>query len=154
MIKGAYATIPAADEETGQDDSGAGNGSSEGSDENGDEESGSDSGGSSENDSGNEGTSVFQSWKYENVEYGYVFNAAYYLSKYADLKKAFGTDEQKAFRHFIKHGMKEGRQASADFNVYVYKDRYADLKKAYGDNLEKYYIHYCKHGYQEKRIAK
>ena len=88
------------------------------------------------------------------MEYAYVFNAAYYLAKYPDLKKAYGSDEQKAFSHFIRHGMKEGRQASADFNVAVYKARYADLRAAYGDALEKYYIHYCRHGYQEKRIAK
>lgn len=93
--------------------------------------------------------------KYINagLDYALVFNPTYYANKYADLKKAFGSDEKKLFKHFIDYGMIEGRQASSNFNVRAYKDNYEDLRKAFGDNLPKYYRHYIEFGYAEKRKA-
>ena len=165
VLKGAYAVVPEKTEEipessgSGNDGSGTAGGESSGNNDaadtgNSGNNDTSDTGNSGNNDSSDTGSTVIKSWKYQNVEYAYVFDAAYYLAKYPDLKKAYGTDEQKAFNHFIKHGMKECRQASANFNVIVYQARYADLRAAFGNNMEKYYIHYCKHGYQENRIAK
>ena len=40
------------------------------------------------------------------------FNAKNYLSKYKDLQAAFGTDEAAAKRHFLKHGLDEGRDST------------------------------------------
>ena len=40
------------------------------------------------------------------------FNAKNYLSKYKDLQAAFGTDEAAAKRHFMKHGLDEGRDST------------------------------------------
>jgi len=93
--------------------------------------------------------------KYVNagLNYSLVFNPTYYSNKYADLKKAFGSDEKKLFKHFIDYGMIEGRQASSNFNVRAYKNNYEDLRKAFGDNLPKYYRHYIEFGYTEKRKA-
>ena len=74
-------------------------------------------------------------------------------NKYADLKKAFGTDENKLFDHFINFGMKEGRRAISTFNVIAYKNRYVDLQKAFGDDLPSYYRHYIQFGKKEGRSA-
>lgn len=83
-----------------------------------------------------------------------VFNSSYYSARYADLKAAFGTDEKALFNHFIKCGMKEGRQASEEFNVQAYKKRYADLQAAFGDDLKSYYLHYISYGKSEGRNGK
>ena len=41
--------------------------------------------------------------KYVNssIDYGYVFDPVYYSNKYADLKKAFGTNAKALFNHFL-----------------------------------------------------
>ena len=95
------------------------------------------------------GTSI-----YGGIDYSAVYDYSYYISKYPDLKNAFGSDKTKALQHFVNFGMKEGRQASADFNVYYYKNRYADLRKAYGTDLKKYYTHYMNYGKKEGRDGK
>ena len=88
------------------------------------------------------------------VNYASVFNASYYLNRYPDLKATFGSDEIAALRHFVNYGMREGRQASADFSVQVYMARYADLANAFGNNLPEYYYHYISLGESEHRAAR
>ena len=92
-------------------------------------------------------------YKYNGLTYNLVFDANYYTNKYADLKKAFGTDATKLFTHFCQYGMKEGRQAISTFNVNTYKKNYTDLQKAFGSNLPEYYKHYIQYGNKEKRKA-
>ena len=92
-------------------------------------------------------------YEYNGVDYSPVFDPNYYLNKYADLKKAFGTNKEKAFNHFTTYGMKEQRQANAAFNVNYYKANYADLQKAFKDDYPAYYKHYCVYGKKEKRVA-
>ena len=94
---------------------------------------------------------VYEETTYDAEYYAPVFNAEYYLSKYADLKKAYENDTMKALKHFVEHGMQEGRQGTAEFNVYAYKARYADLRSVYGDDLVKYYMHYIRAGKAEGR---
>ena len=53
--------------------------------------------------------------------------------------------------HFVNYGMKEGRQAKADFNAGVYRENYADLQSAYGNDLKSYYLHYMNFGKKEGR---
>ena len=89
----------------------------------------------------------------EEPDYSLVFDAGYYASHHADVQAAFGNDSKALLAHFIKSGMKEGRQASAGFDVQTYRDRYPDLKKAFGNDLEKYYYHYMTKGYKEGRTA-
>lgn len=91
---------------------------------------------------------------WEGVDYKPVYNYTYYRKKYADLRKAFGTDKAAYFKHFCTYGMKECRIASASFNVVKYKNRYSDLRKAFGDDMPKYYEHYCVYGKKEGRNAK
>ena len=90
---------------------------------------------------------------YNGIDYSLVFNPVYYCTKYADLKKAFGTDANKLFTHFCNYGMKEGRQAIGTFNVNTYKSRYIDLQKAFGNDLPSYYKHYIQYGSKEGRSA-
>ena len=73
---------------------------------------------------------------FEGVDYSPVYNYSYYKNKYSDLKKAFGNDKEKYFKHFCEFGMKEQRQASSAFNVKKYKNRYEDLRKAFGNNMK------------------
>ncbi len=87
----------------------------------------------------------------EGLDYSPVFDPVYYAGRYADLKKAFGTDSAALFRHFCTYGMAEGRVACADFNVTAYKNHYADLRNAFGDGLPLYYKHYITYGRNENR---
>ena len=91
---------------------------------------------------------------YNGVDYAPVFNAAFYLNYYSDLKAAFGSDQKAALRHFVECGMKEGRQASSEFNLEIYKANYSDLRKAFGSNKVLYYQHYIAYGKSEGRNAK
>ena len=86
-------------------------------------------------------------------DYSPIFDVNYYMNRYADLKKAFGTDYNAYLTHFIDYGMKEGRQASDTFDINYYKSRYGDLQKAYGNNLKQYYLHFLDYGINEGRVA-
>ena len=86
-------------------------------------------------------------------DYALVYDYNYYINKYSDLKKAYGTNRNAVFNHFLTNGMNEGRQAIASFNVSYYKQNYADLQKAYGNDTKAYYNHYIKYGYNEGRVA-
>ena len=90
---------------------------------------------------------------YNDVDYSAVFYAEYYLNHYPDLKTAFGNDSTKALQHFVEYGMKEGRQASAEFALNIYKSNYEDLAKAFGTNNVLYYWHYMNYGRAEGRNA-
>ena len=89
----------------------------------------------------------------DGLDYTPVFDADYYLKTYPDLKTAFGNSKSKAFQHFVKYGMKEGRQGNAAFNVFSYKYNYPDLQKAFGNDLVKYYQHYIRYGKREGRVT-
>lgn len=90
---------------------------------------------------------------YNGIDYSLVYDYNYYVNKYSDVKKAYGIDDTAVLKHFVVHGMSEGRQASAKFNVKKYKNNYKDLRKAYGNNLKSYYEHYIKFGHTEGRKA-
>lgn len=92
-----------------------------------------------------------QKYIYQDIDYSLVFNPTYYANKYADLKKAFGTNATALFNHFCTYGMKEGRMGCDSFNVNKYKEYYTDLRLAFDNNLPAYYKHYIQFGYKEKR---
>jgi hypothetical protein len=85
--------------------------------------------------------------------YAAVYDYANYSSRYPDLQAAFGDDRAAYFQHFLTYGMKEGRQAKADFSVSVYKAAYSDLRNAFGSDLPAYYEHYITYGQYENRTA-
>ena len=87
------------------------------------------------------------------VDYSDVYDYNFYINKYPDLKKAFGDDENKTLNHFVNFGMKEGRQAKADFNVFAYICKYSDLRNVYRYNYKSYYSHFMRNGKKEGRVA-
>ena len=89
---------------------------------------------------------------YKGVDYAPVYDYNFYMG-HPDLKKAYGNNPTGAFNHFVKYGMKEGRQASPNFNVEIYKANYADLRNAFGNDLPSYYKHYVQFGIKEGRNA-
>lgn len=90
---------------------------------------------------------------YNGVDYAKVYDYNYYISSYPDIKSAFNGDEVQTLDHFVNFGMKEGRQAKANFNVRYYRANYGDLAVIFGNNLPSYYIHYITDGYREGRVA-
>lgn len=90
---------------------------------------------------------------YNGIDYTDVFDADYYLAKYADLKKAFGNDGVSAMAHFVNFGMYELRQANEMFDVKSYKNLYPDLRRAFGNDAKSYYFHYINNGKREGRTA-
>ena len=91
--------------------------------------------------------------QFNGVDYSRVYDFDYYINRYEDLKKAFGNDDVAALKHFIKYGMREGRQAKETFDVFSYKNANQDLRKAFGNDLRKYYEHYMIWGYKERRVS-
>lgn len=91
---------------------------------------------------------------YGGVDYSAVYDYSYYIKKYPWIEKRYGNDPDKVLAHFVRHGMKEGRQASASFNVKYYKNRYVDLRTAFGNDLPAYYMHYINNGKKEGRNGK
>ena len=75
-------------------------------------------------------------------------NAKQYLANYADLQKAFGTDEEKAKQHYKDFGIKEGR---SDIDAKQYLANYTDLQKAFGDDKSAALQHYGQYGKEEGR---
>lgn len=84
-------------------------------------------------------------------QYAAIYDYAYYINTYPDLKKAFGNDRYSALRHFITFGMNEGRRASEAFDPVSYRLQYRDLRAAFGGNWKAYYLHYIQFGAREGR---
>ena len=82
-----------------------------------------------------------------------VFDASYYADSYADLKEAFGYDENALLQHYMTYGLNEGRSASTVFNVAEYRAAYADLEAVFGDDWNAYVNHYYTYGITEGRTA-
>jgi len=87
------------------------------------------------------------------VDYSAVYDYNYYMTKYPDLKKAFGNNDIAALNHFVASGMAEGRQGNANFDVSSYKNAYPDLRAVFGSNLKLYYMHYLSSGKVEGRTS-
>ena len=96
--------------------------------------------------------SPFSTW-YKGTDYQAVYDPIYYMEAYADMQANYSTNGDGLIAHFVNYGMKEGRQAKADFNVVSYKNAYPDLRNCFGNNLSDYYYHYIKTGQQEGRVA-
>lgn len=88
---------------------------------------------------------------YKGVDYSAVYDYNYYVTNNKDIMNAFGGDDILTLEHFVKYGMREGRQASSNFNVHTYANNYADLRAAFGNDLTKYYMHYINNGKNENR---
>lgn len=91
--------------------------------------------------------------KADTSAYRAVFDAEYYYNAYPDVAAAYGKDNNALFRHYLNFGIKEGRNASAEFNLQAYKQRYEDLQTAFGSDLASYCRHYLNCGKAEGRNA-
>ena len=99
-------------------------------------------------------TTLMQVQAADKVDYSVVFDAEYYYNAYADLRSAFGNDQNALLQHFISYGMQEGRRGNAEFDVRAYMQNNADLLNAFGkEDLTSYYLHYIDYGKKEGRIA-
>ena len=78
-----------------------------------------------------------------------IFDSQFYASKYPDVKKAYGTDADALFSHFINNGMKEGRMINANFDPKAYMDAYSDVRTYCNGSYTKAYEHYIKYGRNE-----
>jgi hypothetical protein len=79
-----------------------------------------------------------------------------YLNRYGDLRKAYGTDLEKAKNHWIIYGFKEGRNPYCqptnnltDAEAQCYLNRYANLKDVFGTDLLAANNHWMNYGYKE-----
>ena len=61
-----------------------------------------------------------------------IYDYNYYVSKYEDVRRAFGLNDKAAFDHFLNYGLKEGRIAKADSDISIY-----NKFKPLGANLAK-----------------
>ena len=80
-----------------------------------------------------------------------VYDARFYVDHHQDMTEIYGYNQMLLLKHFIEHGMAEGRQACPEFNVAVYRANYPDLEQAYGNDLIMYYLHYMIYGKAEGR---
>lgn len=98
-----------------------------------------------------EGRQAFSYSFYNGVDYSAVYEKNYYYYKYSDLQRVIGNNPAELIKHFVEHGMSEGRQAKASFNVQQYKILYTDLQRVFGNQLKQYYLHYMNYGKNEGR---
>ena len=80
-----------------------------------------------------------------------VFDAGYYSEAHADLKAAYGNDEEELYNHFVQFGIAEGRQAHPAFDIKYYLAENSDLKAAFGKDYKKGMNHFVTTGYKEGR---
>jgi hypothetical protein len=81
-----------------------------------------------------------------------IFDPVFYLNKHPDLKAAFGNSRVRAREHWIKNGIREGRQGSATFSAPSYLARHSDLRTAFGPTGYQAAVdHYIVHGIGEGR---
>ena len=57
----------------------------------------------------------------DGLDYSDVFDASYYLYRYPDVAAVYGTEPERAFEHFVCHGMSEGRRGAESFSVLAYR---------------------------------
>ncbi len=73
----------------------------------------------------------------------YVFDAKYYADTHADLKTAYGYDEEKLYDHFINYGIEEGRAASPYFDVKFYMNQNTqNFRETMKGDYEKAFNHF------------
>jgi hypothetical protein len=80
-----------------------------------------------------------------------VLDPNFYLGIHPDLRAAFGANAAAAQKHWLDHGLREGRQPSANFQFQAYLARYPDLKRAFGNDFPATLNHWLQHGRREGR---
>lgn len=91
---------------------------------------------------------------YNGVDYSAVYDHAFYINKYPDMRVLFANNPAGALEHFVRYGIGEGRQGSENFNVFAYRNYNGDLRNLFGDDLRQYYMHFINSGAAEGRKAR
>lgn len=82
-----------------------------------------------------------------------VFNSRLYADMYSDLKRAYGYDDNRLWKHYLLNGIRENR-VTATFDPSYYLKNSSDVGKAYGArNYEKAFYHFTTYGYAENRTS-
>lgn len=71
------------------------------------------------------------SW-YGGYDWSAVYDYAYYAQNNPDVVAALGNSPEACIRHFVEHGIHEGRQGNRSFNVSIYMDQHSEEVKKYG----------------------
>lgn len=82
-----------------------------------------------------------------------VFDAVFYAQHNEDIYNVYGNNTDELLRHFICHGMSEGRRANADFDITVYMLYNPDIVRVCKLDKRAYYLHYIENGKKEQRTA-
>lgn len=80
----------------------------------------------------------------DGLDYSDVFDASYYLYRYPDVAAVYGTEPERAFEHFVCHGMSEGRRGAESFSVLAYRSSHPDLEQTLGNALPAWYSYYVR----------
>jgi hypothetical protein len=77
-----------------------------------------------------------------------AFDVMVYRDRNPDLA---GMTDAQLKKHWLEHGIKEGRASSTVLDLGFYRSNNPDLKEAFGTNYEKLYEHFITKGYKEYR---
>jgi hypothetical protein len=80
-----------------------------------------------------------------------ILDWRFYLDKYPDVKNMFGNNARAAQNHWLRFGLAECRQSSADFNIDYYLNSHSDLVNAFGTDCVKALDHWLNFGKKEGR---
>jgi len=83
------------------------------------------------------------------VDYGRVFNLAYYRDNNSDLSAWIGNDWPTYFWHYTNYGIYEGRAGSPYFDMNTYKNQNIDIFNAFGNANWNALIHFNTYGFYE-----
>lgn len=92
----------------------------------------------------NRPTAVVTATTYNGRDYSLVFDAAYYYANNADLQVSIGNNPPELMRHFVEHGVTEGRRGNAAFDVNAYVLQ-TDINGKYSYSLANYYGKFLNH---------
>lgn len=87
----------------------------------------------------------------DNILENIVFDAEYYSLYNSDIKKVFGNNYTELKKHWLQHGISEGRLSSALYNPEIYTVLNEDIQKAFGNNYKKIFEHFINFGISERR---
>ncbi len=81
---------------------------------------------------------------YGDMDYALVYFYPYYRANNPDIREALGDNASLYIKHFVEHGMAEGRDGNGSFHVLRFRDEHPELQKQFKDYLPLYYIEYIK----------
>ena len=81
----------------------------------------------------------------------FLFDARFYADRNTDIRKVYGYDEKKLYRHWRQFGLYEGRVSSPIYNPDWYILRNSDVRQAFGKDYVKVYLQFISYGFKEYR---